>query len=399
MTTTSPYQSRSRLEARPGPAEIVKAYSALSARNLSLRASNATELKAKSEIALEMGALWARDIRGNSEVLNMPLMAATAADTLGTLAGTLVAQQTLDLFRIEYPLIQRCFLNFSSEPAHLGQIVNTRIVGKPSVQTYDPTLGADGRPLGWKLASAATTTSVDVTVDEHIGVPIMFDANALASTSRKLFEEMAPAAAYALASYFVAKIYALMIPANFNAYAVINGAKVPVAYTSYARAAIDFARSAFVDLAGIFSPNEVPNRDRSVVLNTPYYSAISKDPSLATIWSALQAPEIVTEGRLPKLSTFLPVDAPDFPTSLNRVGFAMQRAAIVAIARPPSDYNSVLPGAGNGLVLMVTDPDTQLTILSVQYVDHKGGYSESRLSAMIGAGVGDKRAGLCITSN
>src|SRR4029077_14401364 len=133
-------------------------------------------------------------------------------------------------------------------------------------------------------------------LDEHVGVPIIFDANTIASTTRKLFDEQAPAMAYGLSSYFVAKLYGKMTSVNFNAYAAVNGAKVPAAYPTYTKSALEFARSAFVDLNSIFNPNEVPLHDRFVLLNSQYYGAASKDPSLITFWAGQRDPEIITEG-------------------------------------------------------------------------------------------------------
>jgi hypothetical protein len=235
-------------------------------------------------------------------------------------------------------------------------------------------------------------------LDEHVGVPIVFDANTLASTIRRLFDEQAPAMAYALAAYFVAKLYAKITAANYNAYAVVNGAKVPVAYATYVKAVGDFARSAAVDLNAIFNPNEVPLHDRALLLNSAYYGAMGKDPSLVTFWAAQRSPEIITEGELPKMSKFVPIEAPDFPTSNNRVGFAFQKNALIAISRLPNDYSKILPGASYGNVTQITDPETGMSVLLVEYVNHTGGYAEMRMETMIGAGVGDNRAGLVITS-
>ncbi|HEY4414476.1 MAG TPA: hypothetical protein VGO57_02195 [Verrucomicrobiae bacterium] len=358
----------------------------------------------KSALAREFHALYANDISGNNDFLNMrvadamqALEAATDADSAGSLAGTVVLQRTLELFRINYPLFSKIYTDFSDQPALLNQTLETRSIGSLAVQTYNNQVGADGRPRGWDTVSPATATDVPLVVDEHVGVPVVFGANTLASTFRRLFDEMAPAMSYALAKYFVAKVYALFTPANYNAYAVVNGDKVPVAYASYVKGKADFARSAMVDLNQIFNPNEVPLTDRIVLLNSSYYGQVSNDPSLITFWAATQNPEIITEGELPKMSKFIPIEAPDFPSSNNRVGMALQKNGVVAISRIPSDYSKALPGASYGTSTMVTDPETGMSVMNVQYVNHTGGFAESRMETMIGAKVGDKRGGLVIT--
>lgn len=387
-----------RLEAKEGPKRIVQAYEKLCASNRGVRGVDPASLQQKAQFAREMAAIYITEMSGKREFLDLPLMAASAADTLGTLSGTLVAQRTLEFFRINYPMFKSIYTDFSDQPGMKGQIVNTRIVAKPAVQTYSETLGADGRPQGWSTASAATTTNANVTLDEHVGVPVVFDANTLASTTRRLFDEQAPAMSYALAAYFVAKLYAKCTAANFNGYAAISGIKVPVAYATYAKGILDFARSAFADLNAIFNPNEVPLHDRCVLLNSQYFAAAGKDPSLVTFWAGQRNPELITEGELPKMSKFVPIEAPDFPASNNRVGIAMQKSALIAIARIPQDYSKVLPGASYGNVTMVSDPETGMAVMLVEYVNHTGGYAEMRMETMIGADIGDKRAGLILTS-
>lgn len=394
-----------RIEARDGAAQVIKGLAGMITRGRGIRGMDAVSLQARRELSQEMGALYARDISGKPDVLNMPLHAmqaaleaATAADTIGTLSGTLVVQRTLEFFRINYPMFKAIYTDFSDQPVMKGQLVNTRIVGKPAVQTYSATKGTDGRPEGWKTASAASTVDVNNSIDEHVGVPVVFDADTLASTMRRLFDEQAPAMSYALASYYVQKIYALCTAANFNGYAAVVAGKVPVAYATYAKAVGDFARSCVVDLNAIMNPNEVPLHDRALLLNSAYYAAVGKDPSLITWWAAQRNPEIITEGELPKMSKFVPIEAPDFPSSNNRVGIALQKNAIIAISRLPNDYSKVLPGSSYGNVTQISDPETGLTVMLVEYVNHTGGYAEMRMEVMVGAGLGDKRAGLVLTS-
>ena len=373
----------------------------LCARNQKLRLITPETAEEKACIASDFHDVWQNDMRENKDFLNLKLselQAATDADSAGTLAGALVLQQSLELFRITYPIFSKIVTDFSDQPALLNQTLDTRTIGSLAVQTYNNQTDATGRPRGWDTVSPAVTTDVQIVVDEHVGVPVVFGSNTLSATMRRLFDEMGPAMAYALAKYFVAKIYALFTPANFNAYAAVNGNKVPTAYVTYAKALLDFGRSAIVDLNAIFNPNEVPLHDRSVLLNTPYYAQASKDPSLVTFWAASRNPEIITEGELPKMSKFIPIEAPDFPVANNAVGIALQKNGVVAISRIPNDYTKALPGASYGTSTMVQDPATGMTVMFVQYVNHTGGWAESRMETMIGAKVGDKRGGLLITS-
>jgi uncharacterized protein YbdZ (MbtH family) len=50
----------------------------------------------------------------------------------------------------------------------------------PAVQTYSTTPDNTGRPAGWSTVVAAQTKDVLISLDEHVGVPIVFDSNTLA---------------------------------------------------------------------------------------------------------------------------------------------------------------------------------------------------------------------------
>jgi Mu-like prophage I protein len=387
------------LQAKEGALNVLKAYSGLVAKNTQVKGLNTKAFEERGDYARQMAMIYARDISKNlDEMLGVPLAAAADADTLGTLAGTLVAQRTLELFKYTFPMLSRVYNDYSDVPANFNQTINTRIITVPAVQTYSTTLGADGRPAGWSTAATATTTDVNVTLDEHVGVPIVFDSNVLASTVRRLFDEMAPAANYALGKYFVDKIYAKITAANFNGYAVGGTAKVPDAYATYPVGLNDFSRSHLATLSGILSQNEVPEHDRSALLSTKYFTQLQKDPSLVTFFAGQQAPQIITDGILPQMAGFTPIKAPNLPTTNNLTGFVFQKSALIAVTRLSNDYSQALPGASYGSVTTVTNPDTGISVVLVQYVNHTAGYAEWRIQVMLGAAVGDKRGGLVITS-
>jgi hypothetical protein len=393
----------SGLEAKEGPARIIAAYGALAAKNSAIRELTAAAFERKGGLAREMATLYMREIAPRyREFSDMPLAAAdVTSEALGTLSGTLVAQRTLQLFKLAFPVISRIYTDFSDTPAQFNQTEVTRVVVVPTVQEYDATLDDNNRPKGWISVTPPQTTDVPITLDKHVGVPIVFDANTLASTVRRLFDEQAPAASYALAKYFVEKIYALFTLANYNAYAAIRGSYVPAVYASYPMAIGNFARSTLTRIAAILNPNEVPINDRVVLLASDYFEQLATDPSLVTFFAGQVKPEIVTENQLPRLAGFEPIEAPNLnapAVTPNLVGMALHKAGVVAKTRLSNDYTQALPGSSYGSVTTITDPDIGISVVLVQYVNHTGGYAEWRIQVMLGAAVGDKRGGLCITS-
>ncbi len=378
-----------------------------------IRGLGAIECQQRNALALEAALIYRKEIiepgldeyghpRIRPDYLVAPLEAATDADTLGALTGTLVTQQMLEFFRYDFPAFDRFSTDFKAEPASLNQTSTTRKLVVPAVRSFNNTLAADGRPTGWELASAGQTVDVPITLDELVGVPIPFSLATLSSTQRELFKEVAPAGSYALAKYFLAKIFGICTAGNFNAYAAVTAAgddgivKVPVAYPTYACGLVDFSRAKITEMATAFSCNEVPHRDRTLLLNAQYYGKLSNDASLTTFFAGQQNPEIVYEGRLPKMSGFTPIEVPTFPGTNNRGGIALHKAGLLAKTRLPANLNTCLPGAANGSVTQVTEPQSGLTLMLIEYVS-PGNYAEILPCVIIGAAKGDPRGGLVLT--
>ncbi|HEX8310957.1 MAG TPA: hypothetical protein VF614_06555, partial [Chthoniobacteraceae bacterium] len=384
------------------------------------------------------------------------------ANQAGLLSGTLVLQKTLSLLQYEYPILSSVFTDFSDAPGLYMQTEVTRIVLTPAVQTYSTATDTAGRPLGWTTTSPARTVDVPITLDEYVGVPIVFGNTTLASTARNLFAETSRQALYAIGGYFVNKLTALFTPANYNAYAAtsvgtgattngsraitvastasmypgqlisgtgiptgsfvvaitsgtaatlnnaatatntgltftLGSGKVPTTYPTYVKAAAAFTAGSLGDIGAAFDNNEVPSSDRNVMLNAAYWQALRSDPNLVN-FIAWQRPEILTKGELPEINGFTPRKAPYFPTSNNRTGFAYHKSAAALKSRLPMDVTTALGVAAPGSVSTITDPGMGLSLALVQRVDLQGMYAEWRPEVMLGAAVGERRAGMVITS-
>ena len=339
---------------------------------------------------------------------DMPLTEIEAADNsdanLGTLAGTLVLQRSLPLFKYDFPVLNALYLDFSATAGVFNQVEDTRVIVVPAVQTYDNTLDTTGRPKGWSTVVSAQTKDVPIKLDTYIGIPIVFSQTQLASSFRRLFDEQGPAAVYSMAKYFIMKVMGLVTPANFNAYAAVTPAdaqglvRVPTAYPTFPVSQKNFNVGTMDQLGAILDQNEVPGIDRGVLLNSQYYAQERQDPRLSLFYAALADREILTKGRLPELNGFMPYKTPYLPPANNVVGFAFHKAALILKQRLPTDWTQALNVMIPGSVTTVVDPETGLACLLVQYVNMQGGFAEWRLETYLGCGVGDNRGGLCITS-
>lgn len=447
------------------PNATLKAFAAVCAKNAEVKLSTETA-KEKGRLAREAASIFAKDIDKNDALAGITMEEAIkAADVsdaqVGLLAGTLVLQRALPLLQYEYPLLSAVTSDYSDSPGLFNQTESTRIILKPAVQTYNATADSAGRPLGWDTASPAQSVDVSVTLDEHIGVPIVFGVQTLAKTLRNLFGETAPMALYALGGYAVNKLTALMTAANFNAYkqvtdascgttsgstaitlattagvyrgqeisgngipagthiasvtdgtnavmtlkatatatvtATLGGGKVPTLYPTYAQALADFNMASLGNIKAAFDVNEVPTQERFALLNAAYHQRLAQDPTFNSFFAATRKPEVITDGILPKLQGFNPLEAPWFPSTSNRVGFAGHKASLILKSRLPQDFSSAVGAMVPGSVTTVTTPGG-ISVLLVQYVSLRENYAEWRPEVMLGAAVGDRRAGLVLTS-
>jgi hypothetical protein len=242
---------------------------------------------------------------------DIELRAADVTDAnLGTIAGTLVAQKTLELFRLQFNgILQYISTDFSADAAEFNQTTQTRIVVVPAVVSYDATL-TNGEPNGWVQTTPAQTADVPVTLDQHKGVPIIFGSNVLGSTMRRLFDEQAPAAAYALTKDMIDALYANITTANYADYA----ANVNTTAGRLAVAEVDFGRRTFGTAGRIFNPAGVPMDNRFALLNSDYHDALEQDPTITNLAVYQQSQQgTITDGSLPPIKKFKPDRGAELP--------------------------------------------------------------------------------------
>ncbi len=356
-----------------------------------------SSLPDKHEAARQVGQIYKREVqplfaRG---VTDFPLEAATSADNIGTLSGTLVALRTLDLYKFEFPMLDSITTDFSDQPAQFNQTTSTRIIVVPAVISYDATIGGDGRPAGWTIVTQAQTVDANITLNRHRAVDLIFDANTLASTQRRLFEEQGPAAAYAIGKDVVDYIYTLITFANFGNTAGDNA--------PFAVAALNYGRPTFAKAKRILNKQGAPFMNRFALSNSDYQEMLEQDPTLVSL-AVFQKPEIITNSELPQIAKFRPLEAPNLPaTAITGFGalsaFFAHKSALLMQARIPNDWNTVLgPGQGYGSVNVVTNPDTGLSVLMVQFSNPQSSHAEYRLALMYGAAKGNSKGGVIVTT-
>lgn len=334
----------------------------------------------RPKAARELAQMYAKEILPRlKDGDDIPL---AGANSLGTLAQTLTAIRTLELLTLTFPLLGSIMTDFSDQIVSYNDTLNSRFVGIPSVQTFNTT-------TGWPTDSDATTTDVAITYNQFKGVPVKFLAHELAGTVRRLFDEIAPAQAYALGKDIVDYVYALITSAFTN--------------TTTAAGLGTFGRSTVVDIGGILDDAANPDMGRFLLLARPYYSALSKDNTIIQL-ATFQRASLIEQGMSPTtlqdVEGFRVIKAVNLPSTAiganTLKGFGASKSALALATRLSADYVNAIPGAGNGNLTVVTTPGGFSANL-VQFVSHTGAYAAQRLEVIYGASRGQVAAGALLT--
>lgn len=320
-----------------------------------------------------------------------------ASQTLGILSGTLVAHRTLELYKYQFPVLGSISTDFSDQPAQFGQTTVTRIIVVPAVLSYDNTLDGTGRPKGYTIVTPAQTVDAPITLNKHRAVDVVFDANTLASTTRNLFQEQAEANAYALGLDVVNSLYGVITPANFGNNAGDNAPfSVPI---------INYGRPTFSKAKRVLNVQGVPFTNRFALSNSFMQEQLEQDPTLVSL-AVFQKPEIIEQAELPPINRFTPYEAPNLPaTAVAGVGngvlaaFFGHKSSLLMQSRIPNDWSNVL-GANSsyGMTSVVTNPDTGISVLLVQFSNPQSAHAEYRLALIYGVAKGNSKGGQIVTN-
>jgi hypothetical protein len=314
-------------------------------------------------------AIYAKSIKPVLKEDNDTLI--VAANSLGTLVGDLVVQRALTLLKYQFPVLSRITTDFSAENASYNQTIRTRTRAVPTATDYNASTGY--------ATSDATDSDVTITINAHKAVQISFTANDLASTRRLLFGEQEEPIHYALGKVMVDALYALLVVGTYT-----NKTTQSIAGTG---------RPTLLELAKQLNLRGVPMMNRTVLLNSYAFGQLAADPTIVSL-ATFQRPDLITQYTLPNIANFQPVEAPNLPSTGNLSGFAFTPDALLIATRLPNDYTNVFPGAtGGGVTSVVTNPDTGISVMLVQFIDHKLGAAYMRIAVMYGVAAGQTSSG------
>ena len=297
-----------------------------------------------------------------------------AANSLGTLAPELSVQRSLSLLKHRYPFLFSITTDFSEENAAYGQTIKTRLRGALTANEFVAGTGYGGND--------ASTPDVSITINKNYGVPVKFNVNELAATNRDLFGEQAEAQHNALATTVVDALLALITAGNFSK---VSASKLSL-----------FTRTVVTGLAKEQNKDKVTTLGRFLLLNPDFFEKLGQDSTIMQL-AAFRNPEFITEYRLPPVGGYQPFEAATLPSTGSLAGFAGTPETLALATRVPNDYSKAVPGASNGIVSVVKNIDTGISVQLVQYVDHSLAEAGARTSLMFGVAVGNAATGRRLT--
>lgn len=355
---------------------------------------------------------------------------------VGILNTGLVLMRNLGFLKNKLNFLKYISTDLRNETVMFGQAVNTRYIVIPGVLTFVPGVGftsdagtiatagagtnQSGIPTqatGTVTKSVPSTPDVVVTMNQFKGVEIEFPITTLAGTVRNLFAEQRGAQTYALAEHITQKFLATMFAANWTG---------PVPSMSLG----NFALPGMIRIKNRMTLSKVPDIGRYALMHSFYHDALLTDTNLlsakailsllnkdASSFESGEVPELFgvkpLESQLASYKTLggvtsavAPVISPDgtavdfITPGVNQVGFAGNMSSMLFVARVPQDFNATATSLGipsTNAVEIVTDPDSNLSVMVFKYVDNGKMSISVRMCLMYGFAQGDPRQGIVLT--
>ena len=240
-------------------------------------------------------------------------------------------------------------------------------------------------------------------LNTHGAAQIAYSANDLSGTRRLLFPEQQEGIHHTMGLDICTALFALVTPANFPGQVADGSAGLPSSVAVPGKTVVEvdqMGRSAVIAVKSALNQRGATGGIRTILLTELYHDALEGDMVMIGNGNDDDPMGLKAYSRLPMVAQFQPLEAPYLPVAANLRGFAFRADALAIVCRPAADYSKVFREIqdGGGIMEMVTDPDTGLTVAMALFIDHKLGRAYMRIAYMFGVGVGNAVAGQLICS-
>ncbi len=279
---------------------------------------------------------------------------------MSTLSATEIALDTIDSFKVQFPMLFKMGTTFKnpdgSRTGLLNQDVTGRISTLPTVRDYDASTGYKAN------AADANDLSEDVTVtlDRHKHVPVKVDYLNELSTNRDQYQEAIGNLAYALGKEAVDFVCSLVVAANFSQSETY----------SHANSDLDMLLAVKKKANG----TGMAPRGRFGVVNSDVMNTLEADSRIASGDFHGQRSEENPYGHLQNVAGFEDIfEYPGTPTnSENLSSFFADRTAFVFASRVPDKAFDAAEAFGipqQARTEVFEDPDSGLAFLGIFWQD------------------------------
>lgn len=300
------------------------------------------------------------------------------ANNLGTLSATIIAQRSLQILKIAFPVLSTISTDFSDQPLKFGQSVKTRLTTVGTTQDYDTTNGY--------VAGDQTLTDVAVTINKHKHYSYAFNDQEISGSQINLLDQFAAPAAYSLGKKIVDDLYALILAAGFTNTPVTQS----IATTT---------RTTLINMGQAQNALGIPKMGRFFLLSPAAYGALAGDTTIvANLYNQANA-DAIESGILPNVHGYKLIEADNLPSTGNMSGFAAIPDALAMASRLPDDPATFSPGLPiPGSITTVKDPDTGLALQVRDFYDMRLGKHQVTYTLMYGMSIGNPTAGTLLVT-
>lgn len=285
---------------------------------------------------------------------------------------------TLDAFKVMFPMLSGFSTNFSSATAQLNDTVTGTIGLVPTVRDYDGTTGYKANAAESKDLAA----NVPVTIDRHKHVPTKVDYIDEISSKKDLYQMATANRAFALGKEIVDYVASLFVAANFSqtsTYSVANSdldMLINVAEDMNVIGASPFGRIGLVNslvMSTLMADSRIASKD--------FYGQLGRSGGGYGVVRGVAGFEAIYEW-------------PSLPANAeNLSSFFCTREAVILAARVPSKIAN--PSAAMQRIAptsIVSDADTGLAFGGIEWCD-PGTFDDYMTLALLYGAKAGKQAG------
>lgn len=268
-----------------------------------------------------------------------------------TLTATEIIADTIEAFKKQLPMLSAMGIEYSATPKAKGQQVLAHIELLGTASTYDPTTGyANGATDAKNLLA-----DVPITLNQHSHVPAKVDYLDAIATAVNKYQRAVANLGYVLGKTVVDYALSKIVAANFS--------------QSSTEAEGDTDRDTLSVITSRLNAKGAALSGRFGLVNSNVANSLDGDVRIASKLFYGQEREENPYIHIRNIVGFANIwEYPDLPTTANLTGFFGDRRAIIGATAPPDHSSDVAKTLGipqQGVMTLVSDPDTKLTFLGI----------------------------------